>query len=101
MNHFTNSKIKQNNKPFKLYKNNRIGGNFAGLWNLSQDLSELITVGKKLITVTLPNKLNDPQSFSKTFQKILQMFCNGSKIPIIPPIIVNDELVSDYEEKFL
>ena len=30
MNHFTNSKIKQN-KPFKLYKNNRIGDNFADL----------------------------------------------------------------------
>ena len=100
MNHFTNSKIKQNNKPFKLYKNNRLSDNFTNFWNLSQDLSELITIGKKLITVTLPNKWNDPQSFSKTFQKILKMFCNGSKIPIIPPIIVNDKLVSDYEEKF-
>ena len=100
MNHFTNSKIKQNNKPFKLYKNNRLGDNFTNFWNLSQDLSELITIGKKLITVTLPNKLNDPQSFWKTFQKIFKMFCNGSKIPIIPPIIVNDKLVSDYEEKF-
>ena len=47
MNHFTNSKIKQNNKPFKLYKNNRLGDNFTNFWNLSQDLSELITIMKK------------------------------------------------------
>ena len=46
-----------------------------------------------------PNKLNNPQLFPKTFWKILKIFCNRNKIPVIPPIIVNDKLISDYEEK--
>ena len=41
MNDFIKNKIKQKNKAFKLHKNNRIGGNFSNLQNLSQDLSEL------------------------------------------------------------
>ena len=41
MNDFIKNKIKQKIKAFKLYKNNRIGGNFSNLQNLSQDLSEL------------------------------------------------------------
>ena len=39
------------------------------------------------------------QSSPKNFWKILKTFYNGNKIPLIPPIIVNDKLVSDFEEK--
>ena len=35
MNNFTKNKIKQKNKAFKLYKNNRVGANFSNPQNLS------------------------------------------------------------------
>ena len=35
------------NKVFKLYKNNRMSGNFSNLQHLLQDLSELITKRKE------------------------------------------------------
>ena len=98
MNDFIKNKIKQKNKAFKLYKNNRMGLNFSNLENLSQDLLELITKKKEDYNRHLANKLNDPQSSPKTFWKILKTFYNGNKIPLTPPIIVNDKLVSDYEE---
>ena len=99
MNDFIENKIKQKNKAFKLYKNNRMGGNFSNCQNLLQDLSELITKRKENYNCHLANKLNDPQSSPKTFWKILKTFCNGSKIPLIPSIILSDKPVSDYEEK--
>ena len=46
MNDFIENKIKQKNKAFKLYKNNRMGGNFSNLKNLSHGFSELITIWK-------------------------------------------------------
>ena len=99
MNDFIKNKIKEKNKVFKLCKNNRMGGNISNLQKLSQELSELITNRKEDYNRHLANKLNDPQSSPKTFWKILKTFYNGNKIPLIPPIIVNNKLVSDYEEK--
>ena len=76
-----------------------MGANFSNLQNLSQDLSELITKRKKDYNCHLSNKLNDPQLFPKAFWKIFKTFYHGNQIPLIPPIIVNDKLVSNYEEK--
>ena len=87
------------NKAFKLYKNNRIGDNFSSLQILSQALSELITKRKEDYNHNLANILNNPQSSPKTFWKIFKTFYNGNKMPLIPPIIVNDKLALDYEEK--
>ena len=41
--------------------------NFSNLQNLSQDLSEPITIRKEDFNCHLANKLNDPQSSPKTF----------------------------------
>ena len=73
--------------------------NFSNPQNLSQDLSELITKRKENYNHHLANKLNNPQSSPKGFWKILKTFYSGNKTPLIPPIIVNDNLASDYEEK--
>ena len=98
MNDFIKNKIKEKN-VFKLCKNNRMGGNFSNLQKLSQELSEVITNRKEDYNRHLGNKLNDPQSSPKTFWKILKTFYNGNKIPLIPPIIVNNKLVSDCDKK--
>ena len=76
MNDFIKNKIKQINKAFKLYKNNRMGANFSNLQNLSQDLSELITKRKEDYNRHLFNKLNDPNhpwTLSGKFSKLFTM----------------------------
>ena len=98
MNSFIKNKIKQKNKEFNLHDNKKMGDNFCKLQNLYRDLSELITKRKEDFN-HLDNKLNDPQSSPKTFWNIPKTFYNKNKIPLMPPIIVNDKCVSDYEEK--
>ena len=44
-------------------------------------------------------KLNDPSMAPKTYWSILKSFVNGKKIPLIPPILVNDQLVTNLLEK--
>ena len=38
----------------------------------------------------LTNKINDPKTASKTYWTILKTFKNGSKIPLIPPLLVDN-----------
>ena len=42
---------------------------------------------------------NDPKTALKTYWKILKTFVNGTKIPLIPPLLVGNQLVSDFLEK--
>ena len=44
-------------------------------------------------------KLDNPKSIRKTYWSIINTFLNNEKIPIIPPILVNGELVSDFKQK--
>ena len=44
-------------------------------------------------------KLNDPNTIGKTYWSILRSFYNDSKIPLIPPLLVNDKIVPDFTEK--
>ena len=48
---------------------------------------------------TLPKKLNNSNTSAKTYWSILKSFYKGTKIPIIPPILVNNKIVSDFTEK--
>ena len=47
----------------------------------------------------LSTKLNEPKTSAKTYWSILKSFYNDSKIPLIPPLLVNNKIVSDFTEK--
>ena len=47
----------------------------------------------------LANKLNDPKTAPKTYWVILKTFLNGSKIPLIPPLVVDNKLVTGFLDK--
>ena len=47
----------------------------------------------------LANKVIDPTTSSKTYWSILKTFYNGRKIPIIPPLLINDKLETDFKKK--
>ena len=47
----------------------------------------------------MSNKLNDPLTVPKTYWPILNHFLNKRKIPAIPPLLVNGDLIATFSEK--
>ena len=41
-------------------------------------------------------KLNDPKTAPKTYWNVLITFINGTKIPLTPPLLVGNQLVTDF-----
>ena len=44
-------------------------------------------------------RLNDPSTSAKSYWTILKTFYNKRKIPLIPPLLVNNSFVTDFKEK--
>ena len=44
-------------------------------------------------------KLNDPKTTAKTYWSILKSFYNDRKILLIPPLLVNNKIVSQILQK--
>ena len=61
--------------------------------------NKLITNSKLPYYRLIASKLNDPNSAPKTYWFILKSFFNSKKIPLIPPILVKDQLVTNILEK--
>ena len=47
----------------------------------------------------LSDKLNDPHTSAKSYWSILKILYNGKKIPLIPPILINNKLISNVKGK--
>ena len=47
----------------------------------------------------LAQKLNDPKTSSKTYWSILKTFYNSKKVPLIPPLFINNKLEPDFKLK--
>ena len=66
------------------------------LSNITLELSNAISFSKAKYHKRLAFKLNDPKTAPETYWSILKTFLNGSKIPLIPPLLVNKEFVTDF-----
>ena len=44
----------------------------------------------------LTKKLSDSATSSKTYWSILNTFHNGKKVPLIPPLLIENNLEADY-----
>ena len=44
-------------------------------------------------------KLNNPNAGAKTYWSILKSFYNDIKVPLIPPLLVNNKVVFDFRKK--
>ena len=47
----------------------------------------------------LGKKFGDPSRFIKTYLATLRTLWNGKKLPNIPPLLVNDKLITEFEAK--
>ena len=84
-----------------LYQRQRKSGSidYTSLNALTIDISNAISSSKLKYHERLANKLNDPKTAPKTYWAILKTFVNGSKIPLIPPLLVDNKLVTDFLDK--
>ena len=66
---------------------------------LKTKISQIITNRTKLYYNRLSKKLNDPLTTPKIYPSILRMFYNGIKIPLIPPLIINNRVTKNFRRK--
>ena len=43
--------------------------------------------------------LHDPMKNAKSYCSLLKHFYNGKKVPIIPPLLIDNRIISDSEKK--
>ena len=73
---------------------------YTSLNALTLHISNAISSSELNYHECLANKLNDPKTAPKTYLTILKTFLNGSKIPLIPPLLVDkNKLVTDFLDK--
>ena len=72
---------------------------FIELQNLAIDISEMISIRKDEYYDHLSKKLNNPNTSAKTYWSILKSFYKGTKVSLIPPLLVNNKTVLDFTEK--
>ena len=84
-----NKTLKNKNKLKKsLHKSN----NFIEKQTLSTEISDMILKRKEKYH-HLSLKLNSPNSSAKTYWSIPNSFYNDIKVPLIPPLLVNNKFV--------
>ena len=66
---------------------------------LSTEIFDMILKRKEKYYHHLSLKLNSPNSSAKTYWSIPNSFYNDTKVPLIPPLLVNNKIVSDFANK--
>ena len=100
MNETIKSKIKTRNKLYKQYiENGRFKSDFMMIETLITEINDLITSTKDLHYNNLAKRLNNPLLQAKTYWSILKIFYNDKKIPIFPPLLIDDKFVTDIQTK--
>ena len=62
-------------------------------------MNEIISAAKDKYVIQMCEKLNDLITAPKTSWEIANRFLNTKKIPAIPPLFVNRELISYFSQK--
>ena len=72
---------------------------FLKVEDLCIEITNLITKSKEKYYQRHNAKWNDPSLSNKTYWSILKTFYNGKKVPIIPPLFIDNRFVTDFQEK--
>ena len=91
---------KDKSKLYKLYiKNGRKIGVYEKLLNMTNSITTEISNSKKSYFDNLGEKLSDPKLNRKAYWGILQSFTNWKKSPIVPPLLISNQLVTNFNKK--
>ena len=100
MNEKIKSKVKSKNQLFKVYiENSSNEVDFLNLKNSIAELNKLISTTKTSYYENLGKKLNEATIQTKSYWTILKCFYDKKKIPLIPPLLINDKFVTDIKTK--
>ena len=92
--------LKDKSKLYKLYiENGRKIGIYEKLLNMTNNITKEISNSKKIYFANLAKKLSDPKLMRKAYWGILKSFTNWKKNLIIPPLLINDQLATNFKEK--
>ena len=92
--------IKWPNKIYAQYLNeNNESVDYITLQNVIAEVSKLVCKSKDDYHNQLTRKLNNPKTSSKTYWSMLKTFYNGRKVPLIPPLVINNKLEADFKRK--
>ena len=78
---------------------NPTASNKEALHIQSQECFSLINESKDRYIAKMSSQLDNPKSVPKTYWSIINKFLTNKKLHVIPPILVNGELVSDFKQK--
>ena len=100
MNDFVESKIKWKNQLYKIYtKNGYKCNDYLRLKEATVLVSQVVTKRKEDYHNIIASKLSNPKISSKAYWPILKTFYNSKKIPVIPPLLINNKLISNFKMK--
>ena len=95
-----NHKIKNGNKKQTrpaIYQNGRFESDLVFIETLIDEFNDLIFYTKDLYYENLAKKLNNPLLQAKTYWSIIKSFYNDRKVPLIPPLSIDDKFVTDIQ----
>ena len=72
---------------------------YVRLENLTTELSNLIRDTKTEYHRKIAAKLVNPSTSAKTYWSIVKTFANAKKVPVIPPLLINNEFISNFKTK--
>ena len=85
------------NEIFEQYiANGKSQTDYKWLRLINNSLTEAIRSSKEKFYYKLSSKLANPSTLSKTYWTILKTFVSGKKIPIILPLLVNDNFITNF-----
>ena len=67
--------------------------------SLIAELTDLISYTKDLYYENLAKKLNNPLLQAEAYWSILKSFYNDKKVPLIPPLLIEDKFATDIQTK--
>ena len=92
--------IIQKDNAYKKYARNGRNAHDLQHFNILVDqLNENIEQSKQKYYQNLSTKLNNPSTNRKKYWLIIKTLFNGKKVPLIPPLLVNDNFVTNFKEK--
>ena len=80
----------------KYYKYDQVKSYLDELQEKTDECTALILDAKGKYVRCMSNKYNDPLAAPKTYWSILNCFLNNRKIPAIPPLHVNGDIITNF-----
>ena len=79
--------------------NGRLAVDRVRLRKANAGLINIIKSSEEKFYNNLAEKLNTPKTSSKTYWSIMKTFVNGKETPVIPSLLVNNNLISNFRER--